>query len=72
MQKNMQAENMRMPYGQVNGWWGGEAPHVRTSAKNAIKLHPALGPEKTGMELAAQMRLETVRYMNRSTQNFSL
>jgi hypothetical protein len=68
----MHAENMKMLYRQVNGWWGREAPRVRTSAKNAIKLHPTLGPEKTGMEFAAQMRLETMRYVNGSTQNLLL
>jgi hypothetical protein len=72
MQKNIHAENMRMLYRQVNSWWSGQAPRVRTNPKNAIKLHPGLGPGKTGMELAAKMRLETVKYVNRSTQNFSL
>jgi hypothetical protein len=56
----------------VSGWRGGEGLRVHTNPKNAMKLHPALGPEKTGMDVAAKMRLETVRYLNRSTRNFSL
>jgi hypothetical protein len=58
MQKNIHAENMRTLYRLVNSWRGREGPRVRTKPKNAIKLHPALGPAKTGMELAAKMRLK--------------
>jgi hypothetical protein len=59
VQKNMHAENMRILYGQCQRLVEWKKPRVRTIPKNAIKLHPALGPEKTGIEVAAKMRLVT-------------